>query len=188
MTGRLDHDPGKKSLHLNFNFHTMWRVTETLSGAEKAEDYLKKAIQAPAGIKDFHQYTMRPLTAEQSKRAVWNYRSGGPTVATTASMVQFMTKYNLNGTKQGRVGNGMGFLFGSMPTSTAIMSELDMDRLNIAAVINTPTGKVTHAHLNDRIRGIYRVMTGRTKKIAPGAMAKPWFSAPNRTHWVQPIK
>ena len=189
MTGPLQHAPGGKFVHLNFNFHTMWRVTNTLSGADSAADYIEKAILRPKGIEDIYLYIQKPLTEEQKARTVLNYRGGGPTVATSLALLKFMQHYDLGGRPRSRPGNGKAFLFGSMPTSTAAMCQIDEKKRNFAIIVNSRSGSVTHARLNDTIRRLYNILTGKDKD--PGKPARHpehfghWVLAPGNSHWIQ---
>jgi CubicO group peptidase (beta-lactamase class C family) len=136
MARPLESEPGKVFKYSNFGFDTMRYVVEYESGVAPGT-YFRERLLQKSSCQEVGQPGELP-PAQQTSRAVWNVRNGGPVFASAKYLCAFMEEYWQTGRPRDRT-YATWWMYGTMPGSTAIMVWRP-DGLNLAAVFNGRNG------------------------------------------------
>ena len=132
MSRPLESEPSKVSNYSNFGFDTMRYVVEYESHLTPGIYYREKLLQKNS-CHEVGQPNELPPT-QQTSRAVWNLKDGGPIFASARFLCAFMDEYWGSGKPRER-NDQHWVMYGSLPGSTAIM-DWRSDNINIAVVFN----------------------------------------------------
>jgi len=136
MSRPLEKEPGKATNYSNFGFDTMRYVVEVESHTTPGIYYREKLLHRSSCQEVGQPWELPP--SQQTNRAVWNLREGGPVYASVKYLCAFMEEYWQTGRPRNG-GYGGWWMYGTMPGSTAIMV-WRLDGINIAAVFNGRNG------------------------------------------------
>jgi len=142
MSRPLQDEPGAVYKYSNFGFDTMRYVVEQESGVTPGTYYRERLLQKSKCREVGQPQELTP--AQQTNRAVWNLRAGGPVCASAKYLCAFMEEYWQTG-KPRDISNDTWWMYGSLNGSTAIMVWRS-DGINIAAVFNGRNG-TTHEEI-----------------------------------------
>jgi CubicO group peptidase (beta-lactamase class C family) len=125
-------DPGKVENYSNFGFDTL-RYVVAVESHKQPGFYYRERLLLRSSCKDVGQ--PEELSPEQqTSRAVWNLKDGGPIFSSARYLCLFMDEYWYTGKPRDH-DRPLWVKYGSLPGSTSVMV-WRQDGINIAAIFN----------------------------------------------------
>jgi CubicO group peptidase (beta-lactamase class C family) len=149
MSRPLQDEPGKVFKYSNFGFDTMRYVVAVESGVTPGVYYRESLLQKSPCQEVGQPRELTP--AQQTYRAVWNLREGGPVFASARFLVAFMEEYWQTGRPRDNA-SPLWWMYGTYEGCTAIMV-WERDGINLAAVFNGRNG-TTHEEIRSALEDV----------------------------------